>query len=95
MEKVINILSNPFIWGIVIFIAGFAVKKKLSTYLRLLRLLIDAVEIIDRDIKDIVSDEVQAKLIKIKQWIDSRLSKQEKKIIDAELKTKGYLGKIS
>jgi hypothetical protein len=93
MDKIFSVLGNPFLWGIIIFLLGFLLRKKLNAYLKLLNLLIEAIEIIDMDIKDIVNDETRAKLIKIKAWISMRVGKREKKILDNALGNKGYLNK--
>lgn len=93
MEGIIKFLSNPIIWGIVIFIAGVVVKKKLNAYLKIISLLIDAVEVIDKEIKDIVPAHLEAKLLKIKKWINARLVKGQAKIVDSILLGKGFLKK--
>jgi len=93
MDKIFDVLGNPFLWGIILFILGFLMKQKLNTYLKLLNLLIEAIEIIDTDIKDIVKDDTRAKLIKIKAWISMRIGKSEKKVLDSALGNKGYLNK--
>lgn len=91
MDKIFSVLGNPFLWGIIIFIVGLILKGKLNTYLKLLNLLIEAVEIIDSDIKDIVDDKTRQKLLKIKGWISMRIGKSEKKVLDKALQNKGYL----
>jgi len=93
MDKFFSALSNPFLWGIILFALGFLLKRRLNAYLKLLNLLIEAVEIIDTDIKDIVNDETRTKLIKIKAWISTRVGKAEKKILDNALGNKGFLNK--
>lgn len=91
MEKLINYLSNPVIWFILMSLLWFILKKKRETYLKLLYLLIEAIEVIDKEIKDIVPPNLEAKLIKIKSWINARLDKKEKEQLDAILKDKGFL----
>jgi hypothetical protein len=93
MDKLFDILGNPFLWGIIIFILGFILRQKLNTYLKLLNLLIQAIEIIDTDIKDVVDDKTREKLLKIKSWINQRLGKDEKNVLDKALGNKGYLKK--
>lgn len=91
MDNIINVLSNPFVWFAFIFILGVIVRKKRKSYLKLLGLLVDAIEVVDNEIKDIIPPAMEAKLIKIKSWINARLDKKEKKEIDTILKNKGYL----
>lgn len=93
MDKLFSVLGNPFLWGIILFVLGLALRQKLNTYLKLLNLLIEAIEIIDTDIKDVVSDETRANLIKIKSWISMRVGKDEKKVLDKALDNKGFLNK--
>jgi len=93
MDKVIGILSNPFIWGGFVFVIGIFLKKKRDAYLKLLYLLILAIEVIDQDIKDIVSGTKEAQLCKIKKWIANRIQKKEGKILDSILADKGLLKK--
>lgn len=93
MDKLFSALGNPFLWGVVLFILGFLLKKKLNTYLKLLNLLIEAIEIIDTDIKDVVDDATRQKLVKIKIWIDARVKKDEKKVLDNALQNRGFLKK--
>jgi len=93
MEKIINILSNLFLWGIIILVLGWILKQKLNTYLRLIDLLIQAIEIIDDEIKDVIPDDIRQKLIKIKIWINDRLDKKDKEVLDTRLMNKGYLYK--
>ena len=93
MESLIKLLSNPIIWGVVLFIAGVILKKKLNSYLKIISLLIDAIEVVDKEIKDVIPSELEKKLIKIKQWILIRIEKAEGKIVDNILLDKGYFKK--
>jgi hypothetical protein len=93
MDKIFDVLGNPFLWGVIIFVLGFLLKKKLNTYLKLLNLLIEAIEIIDTEIKDIVDDKTRESLLRIKEWIDRRVGKKERKVLDNALKNKGIFQK--
>jgi hypothetical protein len=93
MDKIFDVLGNPFLWGIILFILGFLMKQKLNTYLKLLNLLIEAIEIIDNEIKDIVDDKTRESLLRIKEWIDRKVGKKERKVLDNALKNKGLLNK--
>lgn len=96
MEQVLSILTNPFVMGLGGFLAGFFLKQtKAKAFLKLIGLLITAIEIIDKDIKDVVSDEQQAKLTKIKAWIAGQVgvASEERAILDKMLDNKGYLAK--
>lgn len=93
MNRIIEVLSNPFIWGPAIFIAGIFLKKKRDVYLKLLFLLVEAIEIIDDEVRDIVPDALRGKLTKIKERIARKTSKSEGKVLDGVLKKKGYLSK--
>jgi len=94
MDKIFDILGNPFLWGIILFVLSFLIgRKKINPYLKLLNLLIEAIEVIDTDIKDVVDNETRAKLLKIKFWINERVGKDEKKILDNALKNKGLFQK--
>lgn len=93
MDKIIGILSNPLLWGIILFVAGVILKKKRAAYLKLLYLLILAVEVIDQDLKDIVSGKKEAQLCKIKKWVANRIGVKEGKVLDSLLKDKGLLKK--
>lgn len=92
METLLNTMSNPVIWGVVLTICGVILKAKLTTYLRLISILIDAIEIIDDDIKDIVSNEQRQRLVKIKAYIASRVGK-DRGVLDKMLDNQGYLAK--
>lgn len=93
MEKIINYLSNPLVWFAFMGLLWFIFKKKRESYLKLLYLLIEAVEIIDKEIKDVIPANMENKLIKIKSWINARLDRKEKEQLDAILKDKGFLNK--
>lgn len=93
MEKIIELVSNPWIWGVLLFVAGIFLKKQRDSYLKLVGLLISAIELIDDEIKDILSDDMRQKLTRIKAWIAKRVSKQEAKVLDNILADKGLLGK--
>ena len=93
MDGIIKLLSNPIIWFAFMGLLWLIFKKKRETYLKLLYLLIEAVEVIDREIKDIVPATLEVKLIKIKSWINARLDKKQKGELDAILKDKGLLEK--
>ena len=85
METVIDILSSKLTWFAFTFILGVIVKKKRDTYLKLLHLLIQGVEIIDKDIINIVKGEQEAKLCKIKHWIANKVGRKEAKLLNVEL----------
>jgi len=91
MDKILGILSNPLLWGVVLFIVGFFVKQKLNSYLKLVSLLVDAIEIIDTDIKDIVPDNIREKLTKIKKYIADRVGCKESVKLDTVLAQKNLL----
>ena len=91
MDSIIGVLSNPIVWAVVVFVAGIFLKKKRTTYLKLAFLLIEAIEVIDEDIADIVSDKKEAKLCKIKKWIKNRVRKDEGKVLNDILASKGLL----
>jgi len=94
MENLIKWLSNPIVWMVATFLLGVLVGRKNQTaYLAIISKLIDIIEIIDKDIKDIVPKELEPKLTKIKLWIANRLQKKESKIVDNILQNKGYLNK--
>jgi len=94
MENLIKWLSNPIVWMVATFLLGVLVGRKNQTaYLAIISKLIDIIEIIDKDIKDIVPKELEPKLTKIKLWIANRLQKKEGKIVDNILQNKGYLNK--
>ncbi len=90
MDKIISSLSNPFIWLGVLAVGSLIVRRKLNAYLKLISLLIEAIEVVDKEIKDILPDEEIAKLTKIKEWIAQRVGKQEA-LLDKQLGNKGYL----
>lgn len=92
MDKVLGILSNPLLWGIILFVVGFFVKQKLNSYLKLVSLLIDAIEVIDTDIKDIVPDVYREKLTKVKKYIADRVGVKETVKLDNILAQKHLLG---
>ncbi|MDD5614459.1 MAG: hypothetical protein PHQ54_05260 [Candidatus Omnitrophica bacterium] len=93
MDKIIDLLSNPLTWGALMLVAGFMFKAKRTAYLKLLYLLIQAIEVIDQDIKDIVKGDKEAKLCKIKTWIAKRVGKAEGEVLDDILQNKGLLTK--
>jgi len=94
MENLIKWLSNPIVLMVATFLLGVLVGRKNQTaYLAIISKLIDIIEIIDKDIKDIVPKELEPKLTKIKLWIANRLQKKEGKIVDNILQNKGYLNK--
>ena len=94
MENLIKWLSNPIVLMVATFLLGVLVGRKNQTaYLAIISKLIDIIEIIDKDIKDIVPKELEPKLTKIKLWIANRLQKKESKIVDNILQNKGYLNK--
>ena len=90
---ILSILSNPFVWGFILFVLGFIIKAKLNSYLKLVNLLIDAIEIVDSEIKDILPPTTMEKLTKIKVMISNKVSGGEAKILDDALANKGYLMK--
>ena len=93
MEKIIQYLSNPIIWFAFMGLLWFIFKKKRESYLKLLYLLIEAIEVIDKEIKDIIPLPLEQKLIKIKFWINARLDKKQKEQLDTILLAKGLLNK--
>jgi len=92
LGEIIKQASNPFIWLGILAIGALVVKKKLNAYLKLLNLLIEAIEVIDTEIKDVVDDATRAKLTKIKEWIANRVGKQEA-LLNEALGNRGYLEK--
>lgn len=96
MDKVLEILTNPIVMAFAGFLVGFFLKEKKSkAILKLVNILIESIEIIDTEIKDIVSDDCRAKLTKIKAWISCKVGilNEERAILDKMLDNKGYLAK--
>ena len=90
MDKIISILSNPIVWGILIFVCGIIIRSKLVSYLKIIYLLTEAIEIVDKEIKDILPPETEKKLIKIKAWICARVEKSEGKVLNDVLTDQGF-----
>ena len=93
MDIIIGLASNKILWLIAIFFLGVKFKQKRTAYLKLLYLLIEGIEVIDQDIKDIISGKKEAQICKIKQWIKVRIENGEGKILDGFLSHKGLLKK--
>ena len=51
--------------------------------------MIEAIDIVDEDIHNVMPDEMQKQVRQVKKWIDARVGKREKKILDKELDRKG------
>lgn len=60
----------------VVFVSGLIFKKKRDAWLKVICLLIEAVEIIDKEIKDFLPDDMANKLIKIKKYIKKKIGKE-------------------
>jgi hypothetical protein len=90
MDKFIAVVSNPIVWWAITLVAGLIVKVKLTSYLKLLSLLIDAIEIFDDEIQDICSDNARQTLVGIKQRIAVKVKGAEKKTLNNILDNKGY-----
>ncbi len=88
--QIINTVSNPFVWMGILAVGALVVRRKLNSYLKLISLLIDAIEIVDKEIKDILPNEEMAKLTKIKGWIAQRVGK-DAPVLNKQLMNKGYL----
>lgn len=94
MNQILDILQNPIVTFAIAFGLGMFVKNKSSKgYYKLASLLIDAIETIDDDIKDCISEDQRKKLTKIKQWVNSKIEAEEKKILDTMLVSKGMRDK--
>lgn len=94
MEIVIDWLSNPIVRYVMLFGLGIWLGGKNRTaVLKLAYLLIEAVEVVDSDIQDVISDKKSAKMLKIKHWIARRVKGKEKKLLDRMLNDKGLAKK--
>jgi len=90
MEEMFNFLTSPFVLLIISIVGTFIARKKFKSYLKLVGLLVEAIEIIDKEIKDILGPEHEKKLTSIKKWIDRKVGKEEKKRLDKILVKKNF-----
>jgi len=94
-ELIHNLLPNlPWIAMIAISIIGgigtFLFYNKMKGWLAVVGILIEAIEIVDKDIKDILPDNWMEKIRKIKQVVNSMLKPADKDLLDKLLKERGY-----
>ena len=53
----LSVLQNPVIWAVLLaIVTAIWSKGKIDSYLKILYLAIDAIELVDKEIKDIVPD---------------------------------------
>jgi len=86
LPAIIGILLSAALGIIVLF-----KYKQLKDWLSIVGVLINMVEIIDENIKDIVGDKKMAVMKRIKQSINNSLKPEDKQKLDALLKAKGYM----
>ena len=83
-------IAGQFLLSTSIGVILFFTYGKVKHYLQIIYILIDAIELIDYSIKDILSDEQMARILKVKEYIAKKLKPVDKKKLDELLKRKGY-----
>lgn len=71
-------------------LVGLLFYKKYKDWLSVAGVLINAIEFIDKEVKDIIPDKAMVVMEKIKGLVNKTLKPSDKKLLDEKLKQFGY-----